>query len=319
MIVFVTSRLAQIAVVLVGVSLIAFTLLRLAPGDPGAFLYGPYASQEELAQLRERWGLDAPLHLQYGQWLVNVARGDLGRSYADGRPVVAVIGDRLPATLLLGATALSLATILGVLLGVLSATYYHSWVDRLITVGVTALYSAPPFWLGLLLVFIFSFRLNWLPSGGLHAAEGDNDLAALLAHLALPAVALSIRDAGRIARVTRVSVLETRSQEYVRTAVAKGLTPTIVTTRHILRNSLLPILSLIGVAIPGLLGGVVVIETVFNWPGLGRLTIESALRRDYSVLMGEVLVVTALAVSASLLTDVAHRFADPRLRRPNGG
>lgn len=313
------SRIAQGLFLLLLVSLATFALLRLTPGDPGVLRYGPSATAQELAQFRERWGLDDPLPVQYGRWLGNAAVGDLGRSYLDGRPVLGVIGERIPATLLLAGTALLLATLLGVAAGVVAATHRYSWVDRLVTLLATAFYSTPAFWMGLLLILVFSLQLGWLPSGGMRSPGGPTDLGDLLRHLALPALALALREAGRLARVSRASVLEVLGQDYVRTAAAKGLGKAVIVTRHVLRNALLPILTLLGISVPGLLGGAVVIETVFGWPGMGRLAIESALQRDYPVIMGEVLVVAALALLGSLLADLAYTVADPRTGRPSGG
>jgi len=308
------SRTIQSLVLLLLVSVVAFALLRLTPGDPGALLYGPNASPQELAQVRERWGLDGPLALQYLRWLGNAASGDLGRSYADGRPVLAVIGERMPATLLLAGSALMLATLLGVVGGTVAATHLHSLADRLITLGATALYSIPSFWLGLLLIAIFSLHLGWLPSGGMRDSLGPTSCSDMLRHLLLPALALGLRDAGRFARVCRASVLEELGQQYVQTAAAKGLGTVAISTRHVLRNALLPFLTLLGMSLPGLLGGSVVVETVFAWPGMGRLAIESALQRNYPVIMGEVLIVAALALLGNLLADLSYGLADPRAR-----
>ena len=314
----VASRTIQSVVLLLLVSTAAFALLRLTPGDPGALLYGPNTSSQDLAQLRERWGLNDPLIVQYARWLGNAATGDLGRSYADGRPVLTVIADRIPATLLLTCTALLLATLWGVATGALAAVHRRSWIDRSLTLVATVLYSTPSFWLGVVLVFLFSLRLGWLPSGGMSASVGHADPVDLLSHLALPAFALGARDAGRFAQLTRVAMLEVLAQEYVRTAASKGLRPATIATRHVLRNALLPILTVLGMSLPGLLGGTVVIETVFGWPGMGRLAIESALRRDYPVIMGEVLIVAALALVGSLLADLTYTIADPRVGGSGG-
>lgn len=315
----VVSRLAQSIVLLLLVSVVVFALLRLTPGDPGVLLYGPDASPRDLMQLRERWGLDEPLHLQYLRWLANALGGDLGRSYTDGRPVLGVIAERIPATLLLSGTALLLALLAGVPVGVFAATHRSSWLDRASTLLATALYSTPPFWLGILLILLVSMRLGWLPSGSMGTPGGDLGLADLLRHLILPAVALAMRDAGRFARVTRASVIDVLGQDYLRTAAAKGLGRVVIATRHTLRNALLPLITLLGLSVPGLLSGAVVVETVFAWPGMGRLAIESALQRNYPVVLGEVLVVATLALLGSLLADLAYSMADPRIgRAPRG-
>lgn len=311
----VLSRLVQAALLLLLVSVATFALLHLTPGDPGALLYGLSASPRDMAQLRERWGLDAPLYVQYLKWLANVATGDLGRSYQDGRPVLTVISERLPATLLLAGTALALATLVGVGMGVLSASRRGSWLDRAATFLATAFYSTPAFWLGILLILLFSVGLGWLPSGGMRTPGSTVELGDLAGHLALPALALALRDAGLFARVTRAALLEVLAEDYLRTAAAKGLGRPTILLRHALRNALLPVLTLLGMSVPGLLSGAVVIETVFGWPGLGRLAIESALQRNYPVILGEVLLVAALALLGSLLADLAYSIADPRVGR----
>ena len=312
----IVARLAQSVVLLLLVSVATFALVRLAPGDPGTLLYGPSASAAELSQLRERWGLDEPLHLQYFRWLSNAVSGDLGRSYTDGRPVLAVIEDRIPATLALAVAALTLASVVGIYVGFVTANPASPWVDRPLRVLTVVLYSIPPFWLGIVLILVFSVSLRWLPPGGLQNSARDAGIGDLLAHLALPVLALSVREAARFARVTRASVIAVETQDFVRTAAAKGLGRGLIERRHILRNAMLPVTALYGLAIPGLLSGTVVVETVFSWPGMGRLAIESALQRNYPVIMGEVLIVASLAIAGSLLADIACTAADPRIRDP---
>ncbi|HEX2923301.1 MAG TPA: ABC transporter permease [Chloroflexota bacterium] len=313
------SRTWQAVLLLFLVSLVTFVLVRLAPGDPSAFFYGSSISAEDAAQFRARWGLDDPVHIQYVRWAANALSGDLGRSYQDGRPVLTVIAERVPASLLLAISALVMATVLGVSLGVLAASRYYSMWDRAITLVATLCYSTPAFWLGIVLILLFSVRLGWLPSGGIRNPAAASDWTDLLRHLTLPAAALAVRDVGRIARVTRSSMLEVLSQDYLRTATAKGLGPRTITLRHTLRNALLPVITLLGMAIPGLLSGSVIIETVFGWPGMGRLAIESALQRNYPVIMGEVLIVAAMAIAGSLLADITCSLADPRLGRTGRG
>jgi peptide/nickel transport system permease protein len=315
----IAGRAGQAVLLLFLVSLATFTLVRLAPGDPSAFAYGSSASAEDVAHFRARWGLDAPIHLQYLRWLSNAAGGDLGRSYQDGRPVLAVVAERIPASLLLALTALVVATLLGVGLGVFAAGHHFSPWDRAVTLLATLCYSTPAFWLGIVLILLFSVKLGWLPSGGIRSPAAPFDFGDLLRHLALPATALAVRDVGRFARITRSSMLEVLSQDYLRTATAKGLTARTIALRHTLRNALLPVITLLGMSVPGLLSGSVIVETVFGWPGMGRLAIESALQRNYPVIMGEVLVVAAMAVLGSLLADIAYSLADPRLGRVERG
>jgi len=311
----IASRAAQAALLLILVSLATFSLVRLAPGDPGVFLYGTSASAEDIALFRARWGLDAPIHIQYLRWVTNAAGGDMGRSYQDGRPVLAVVAERIPASLLLAGTALLFATALGVGLGIFAAGHRFSGWDRAITLLATLCYSAPAFWLGIALILVFSVRLGWLPSGGIRTLVRTSDAGDLLRHLALPAAALALRDVGRFARITRSSMLEVLAQDYLRTAAAKGLRSRTIALRHTFPNALLPVITLLGMSIPGLLSGAVIIETVFGWPGMGRLAIESAIQRNYPVIMGEVLIVATLALIGSLLADIAYAVADPRLAR----
>ncbi|MGI5837760.1 MAG: ABC transporter permease [Chloroflexota bacterium] len=314
----IAARLAQSIVLLLLISIVVFALLRLAPGDPGVQLYGADATAQDLAQIRQVWGLDDPIHIQYLRWLSNAIGGDLGRSYIDGRPALAVIAERVPATLLLSSTALLFAILTGIPLGLLAATHRSSLLDRIVTLLATTMYSIPPFWLGILLILVVSLKLNWLPSGSMFTAAGEPGVLDLLRHLTLPALTLALRDVGRFARVSRASIIEELGRDYLRTAAAKGMSRGIIATRHTLRNALLPIITLIGLSVPALLSGALVVEMVFAWPGMGRLAIESALQRNYPVVLGEVLVVAVLAILGSLLADIAYSVADPRIGKANG-
>jgi peptide/nickel transport system permease protein len=312
----IARRLAQSVVLMLLISLVVFTLLRLSPGGPGGLLYGLQATQDDIAQLRERWGLDDPIHVQYVRWLANAATGDLGQSYVDGRPVALVIGERVPATLLLTVSALILANLAGLAMGVVAAMRRGRWADRVATTLATVCYSSPAFWIGILAISLFSAHLGWLPPGGMRPAGAGAGPMDWAPYLVLPATILALREAGRIARVVRTSMLEVIDQDYVRTAVAKGLPARVIALRHILRNAMLPLVSLIGLSIPGLISGAVVVETLFSWPGLGRLVVESALQRDYPVIMGEVLVVAFMAIVGNLIADLAYLAVDPRIARP---
>lgn len=314
----VLARLGQAALLLLLASAAGFLLVRLSPGDPGVLIYGPDAAPADIAQLRERWGLDAPLHIQYLHWLENLLRGDFGQSYTDGRPVLSVIAERVPATLQLTISALLVAVLGGGALGLLSAPRRQGALDRGIRFLTTALYSTPSFWLGIVAIYVFSSILGWFPAGGSRDLAAGGGTTDLLRHMVLPVLVLSARDLARFARVTRAAVLEVMAEDYVRTATAKGLSPRVVSTRHLLRNALLPVIALVGVAIPGLLGGAVVVETVFSWPGMGRLAVESALQRNYPVILGEVVIVAGLALAGSTLADLASAVADPRIRKGGG-
>jgi peptide/nickel transport system permease protein len=311
---YLASRVAQSVLLLLALSLIAFAILHLAPGDPAALLYGPDASTADLAQMRVRWGLDRPLSLQYLAWLGNAARGDLGRSLADGRPVTAAIGERLPATLLLAGSALLLAVGIGVALGTIAATHAGTLLDRALTMVATVAYSIPSFWLALLLILIFAVAWGWLPSGGLVSPAGPALLTDILAHLFLPSLVLSLQLMAQLLRFTRSSLLEVLSQGYMRTARAKGLPEAVILLRHAFRNAAIPLVTLLGLAVPRLVSGSVVVETIFAWPGLGRLMVDAAFQRNYSVLMGDILLVGVLVLFGTLLADVAYALVDPRIR-----
>jgi peptide/nickel transport system permease protein len=315
---YLVGRLIQAVPLLLLLSLISFAILHLAPGDPAALLYGLDATPDDLAQVRARWGLDRPLPLQYLSWLGNVMRGNLGRSLADGRPVATTIGERLPATLLLAVSALAMAIVVGVGLGVVAAACIRSPLDRALTLVATLCYSMPTFWLGLLLILLFAITWGWLPSGGLASPVGPSTPVDLLAHLILPASVLSLPPLAQFLRFTRAGLSEVLGQGYVRTARAKGLGETAVLFRHAFRNAAIPLITLLGLALPQLLSGAVVVETVFAWPGLGRLIMEAAFQRNYSVLMGDILLVGSLVMLGSLIADVAYVLADPRIRYRSG-
>jgi peptide/nickel transport system permease protein len=311
-------RLLGAVPLLLGISLIAFVLIRLAPGDPVGMLYGPDEPIEDIARVRASLGLDQPLPVQYLAWLRNVLRGDLGRSYSDGRPVLAVIVERVPRTLQLTLSALALALVGGLSIGALAALRRNTALDALATALATACYSIPGFWLALLLILVFSVQLRLLPSGGVGTLRGERTLRDGLAHLILPAVVLSLRELGRIVRFTRAGLLDVLESDYIRTARAKGLREHSVVWSHALRNALLPLITLLGLAVPGLLGGSIVIESVFAWPGIGRLAYEAALARNYPLIMGLTLCIGALVIIGNLLADLGYGLADPRVRLDEG-
>ena len=311
---FLVRRLLLLAPVLMGVSVIVFLVLHLAPGDPAEIMLGSQATQEDRLRLRADLGLDDPLHVQYGRWLGHVARGDLGRSLWMRRPVLGEVLVRLKATLILTGTALVLSSIGGVALGILSATRPNSWLDR--TSAVASLFGAsmPVFWLGIVLMVIFALWLGWLPASGMYAPYGGGDLRDLLAHLALPAVTLAAASVTIIARLTRSTMLETLGQDYIRTARAKGVVERAVVLRHGLKNALIPIVTVVGVQAGYLLGGAVLTETVFAWPGVGTLMVQGILARDFPLVQGCVLVVALSFVVINLAVDLLYAWLDPRIR-----
>ena len=311
---YLARRLLLLVPVLAGVSIIVFMVLHLSPGDPVEIMLGTQATQEDRARLRADLGLDEPLHVQYVRWLGHVVQGDLGRSLFMRRPVLGEVLGRLQATLILTGTALLLSTTLGIALGVASATRPNSLLDRVS--AMTSLFGAsmPSFWLGIVLMVIFALRLGWLPASGMYAPYGGGDLRDLLAHLALPAVTLAAASVTIIARLTRATMLETLGQDYIRTARAKGVIERGVVLRHGLKNAMIPIITVVGVQAGYLLGGAVLTETVFAWPGVGTLMVQGILARDFPLVQGCVLVVALSFVLVNLAVDLLYAWLDPRIR-----
>jgi peptide/nickel transport system permease protein len=311
---YLARRLVALVPVLAGVSVVVFLVLHLSPGDPAEIMLGSQATQEDLARLRAQLGLDEPLPVQYVRWLGHVFQGDLGRSLWTKRPVLREVLDRLGATLLLTASALALSTIGGIALGIVSATRRNSFVDRVSAVVSLFGASMPVFWLGIVLMVAFSLWLGWLPASGMFAPYGGGDLRDLLAHLILPAVTLAAASTAIVTRLTRSSMLEVLSQEYVRTARSKGLVERAVVVRHGLWNALMPIVTVVGVQAGYLLGGAVLTETVFAWPGVGTLMVQGILARDFPLVQGCVLVVALTFAVINLGVDLLYAYLDPRIR-----
>jgi peptide/nickel transport system permease protein len=311
---YLARRLLLLVPVLAGVSVVIFMVLHLSPGDPVEIMLGSQATHEDRTRLRAELGLDQPLHVQYVRWLGHVARGDLGRSLWMKRPVLDEVLGRFQATLVLTGTALLLSSLAGVALGVASATRPNSLLDRLSAVASLFGASMPTFWLGIVLMVVFALRLGWLPASGMYAAYGGGDLRDLLAHLVLPAVTLAAASVTIIARLTRATMLETLGQDYIRTARAKGVVERAVVLRHGLKNALIPIVTVIGVQAGYLLGGAVLTETVFAWPGVGTLMVQGILARDFPLVQGCVLVVALSFVLVNLAVDLLYAWFDPRIR-----
>jgi peptide/nickel transport system permease protein len=311
---YLTRRLLLLVPVLLGVSIVVFMVLHLSPGDPAEIMLGTQATQEDLSRLRAELGLTEPLHVQYVHWLAHVARGDLGRSLWMKRPVLGEVLTRFKATLLLTGTALVLSTVIGVLLGVSAATRPNSLLDRLSAVASLFGASMPSFWLGIVLMVIFALWLGWLPASGMYAPYAGGDLRDLLAHLILPALTLGAASMTIVARLTRSAMLDTLGQDYVRTARAKGVAERGVVLRHGLRNALVPIVTVVGVQVGYLLGGAVLTETVFAWPGVGTLMVQGILARDFPLVQGCVLVVALAFVLVNLAVDLLYAWLDPRIR-----
>jgi ABC-type dipeptide/oligopeptide/nickel transport system permease component len=289
--------------VLVGVSLAAFLILHLAPGDPARLMAGVDASQEDVDMLRHKFGLDRSLPVQYAMFVKGLFTGDL-MSLRYESPAMEIILPKLKNTLILACASIVIAVVLGVTAGVLSATHRRSWIDYAATVLSLFGISMPVFWWGLLLMLLFSVKLMWLPSGGMGAFR----------HIILPAVVLGTASTGIIARMTRSSMLDVLRQDYITTATAKGLTRRLVVNRHALRNALIPTVTVVGLQFGQLLAGAVLTETVFTWPGIGRLLVTSILARDLPVVQATLVIIAMLFVFVNLAVDVLYAVLDPRIR-----
>jgi len=312
---FLLNRLLHTIPVLFGVSLIAFLVLRLAPGDPVLMMLPGDSTQTEIEELRQTLGLDRPLVIQYFAWLQQVLTGNLGQSLFTSQPVLDEILERFPNTLLLTVSAILLAILFGMPLGIIAATRRGTVVDSASMVVSVVGWSMPNFWIGLILVIIFSVWLRWLPTGGMYEIMAmEKSVGDLARHLILPAFTLAVSHMAYVARFTRSSLLESLSQDYVRTARAKGLSEWTVVMRHALRNSLIPIISVLGVSIGHLLGGAVIVEAVFSWPGLGSMMVQSISNRDFPLVQGAMLFAASVFIFVNLIADLLYAVVDPRIR-----
>jgi peptide/nickel transport system permease protein len=308
------QRLLALVPILLGLTVIVFGLLALIPGDPATAILGSYATPENVAKLNRDLGLDKSLPEQYFAWLGNLLQGDLGRSYSLNRPVLDEVLERFQSTLILAGASLLLSSFFGLLAGIVSAVRQFGWTDRLITLLVLVGISTPSFWLGLLLILLFAVNWRLLPASGMYAIYGGGDLPDLLLHLLLPSVTLAIVATGVIARLSRASMLEVLRQDFVRSARAKGVTERRVTLHHAFRAALVNVIPVIGIQAGFVLGGAVYIETVFQWPGIGRMLVQAISTRDLLLVQGGVLVVAASYVLFNLLADLAQHLLDPRLQ-----
>lgn len=308
---FILRRSAQSVVVLLGVTLVVFTLLQLVPGDPVRVGMGTRFDPDTYAALRERAGLDRPLPLQYLSYVGNALTGDLGVSFRTGQPVANDVLTRLPATFSLATAALLLALLLAFPLGLVSALRHDSKLDHAARVFSQFGVSVPDFWMGILLILLLSGVLGWLPPSGYTPLSEDP--VQWLSHLVLPAVTVGLVTASILTRFIRSAVLEVLSQDYIRTARAKGLRGRVLVRRHVLRNAMVPVTTVAGVQLATLLGGIIVVEVLFAWPGLGRLTYDAVQTRDYPVVQGAVLLVAALFLLTNLLVDILYVVLDPRI------
>jgi len=309
---YLIRRLAQGAAVLFVVSAVVFAIVHAAPGGP-ALLNTPDVDPEMAKEMEKQLGLDDPIPVQYARWLGNAVRGNLGRSYQHSLGTAELLWARIPNTLLLSGTALLLAVVLAVPLGMISAVYRYSALDYAATVTAFVGVSIPVFWLAILLIIVFSVTLGWLPSSGMLTVGVPFSMRDRLLHLLMPSIVLATFPLAQLTRYVRSSMVDALAQDYVRTARAKGLPECSVLGRHALRNALIPMVTVLGVLTPRLLGGAVVTETIFAWPGLGRLAVEAAVTRDYPVILGATLLVSTLVVLSNLITDVLYVVIDPRI------
>jgi peptide/nickel transport system permease protein len=320
---FLARRLLALFPLVLGVVLLGFAIVQLAPGDPVQVLVGDYpAPPEYVRQVRERFGLDAPRWVQLGRYVGQVARGNLGHSFFYNQPVWDVLASRVGPTLLLMSSALVLASGAGVLLGVASGRRPGSWADHVLMLLGLVGYSLPVFWLGQLLLIGFSIRLDLLPTQGMRSIAFNLSPAERLwdvaRHLVLPAVTLATRYVALNVRLTRTSLVEVSAMDYLTTARAKGLAERVVVYKHALRNALIPVVTVMGLNVGHLVAGAVLTETVFAWPGLGRLIFEAILHRDYPVMLGGLLLTSVFVVIGNLLADLACALIDPRIRLEGG-
>jgi len=314
MIRFILHRLVQSAVLLALVSVIGFAMLHLLPGGPLAqFALVPGMTQADLTRISHQMGLDRPLPAQYVEWITRIMAGNWGRSYRDNQPVLSIIASHLGATLELMVSSTITAVLLGTWVGVLGAVRRYSLADQLATVGAMIALSIPTFWFGLVVIYIFSVELAWLPAGNI-ATVGRESLGDYALHLILPSLVLALVTVGTWSRYMRASMLDVINQDYVRTARAKGLSSRRVLVHHAMRNALLPMITLAGLQLPTLLSGALVTETVFTWPGMGRLFLDSLGYRDYPMVMGLLMFSAVLVLLGNMLADLLYAVADPRVR-----
>jgi peptide/nickel transport system permease protein len=310
---YLTRRLVQTAALLLVVSVVVFTLILQAPGGP-SILLDRNLGADEIARMRTILGLDQPLHVQYARWLRQVVGGNLGFSYTAGLPVSEIIGQMLPNTLVLSLAALLLSLAVAIPAGVASAARPYTTFDHTVTFLCFFGVSIPVFWYGLMLIVLFSIVLGWLPPGGMYTIGGPRDVADLTRHLLLPAVVLGTANMAIFARYTRSSTMAVLRQDYVRTARSKGLREGIVLYRHAFRNALITVVTVVGLQLPRLVGGAAITETVFAWPGMGSLAVRAAFERDYPMIMGITLVISAVVAGSTLLVDLVYVYIDPRIR-----
>ena len=314
---YVLGRIIQAFIVIVMVSIAVFLIMILVPGDVVTVLAGPDPTPEVVAAMRAKFGLDDPLPAQYFRWAAAALQGDLGTSHIIGRPVTELIGRRLPATLELATASIIIASTLGIVIGVIAALRQGRWLDTLITTVNSLVLSVPNFWFGILGIIVFAVWMDWLPSGGRKLFSEEPVRA--LQYLILPAITLALDSIAMIARLVRASVLDELSRDYVTVARAKGVRAGRLMRHHISRNAAIPILTVLGMRFGQMLGGAILVESVFNWPGLGRLTVEAIKSRDIVLVQGALLYFVVIYMAINLLIDLSYGWFNPRVRSSTGG
>lgn len=324
MIGYVVKRILQAIPILLGASTIIFFLMHAAPGDPTSiYLANPNIDPAVVEQMRRNLGLDQPVHVQYVKWLSSFLTGDFGYSFSQHRPIADILKDTIPNTMVLSGVALVLIFLIGVVVGTIQAVRQYSVVDNVATVGSFFFYSMPSFWFGLMLILLFSYKMQWLPASQMTSVDYDflttqGQWLDRLRHLLMPALALGVGGAAAVARYMRSGMLEEIRQDYVRTARAKGLTERTVIFKHAMRNALIPIVTLLGLYIPFLISGAVLIEVIFAWPGMGRTIVTAIFQRDYPVVLASAFVISIMVIVGNLIADILYSVVDPRVRVEEG-
>ncbi|MDT8858803.1 ABC transporter permease [Alkalihalobacillus sp. MEB130] len=313
MISYIIKRVIMMIPILFGISVLSFAIMYAAPGKPAIMNLDPEISPEVREAQIERLGLNDPIPVQYVRWLGNVVQGDFGTSYSRKIPVTDMILDRLPNTLLLMASSLFIAAIIAIPFGVISATRQYSLTDYGVTMGSFLGLATPNFWLGIMLIMLFSVQLGWTPVGGVATIGADFSIIDRLHHLILPAFVLATADMAGLTRYTRSSMLEVINQDYIRTARAKGFRERRVVYKHGLRNGLIPVITMFGLMLPTMIGGSAIVESVFNWPGIGKMFIDATFQRDYPVIMAITMFGAVLTVIGNLIADILYAILDPRI------
>jgi peptide/nickel transport system permease protein len=316
---YILKRALQAIPILLGASTLIFFLMHAAPGDPTSIYIRPDIDPAVIEQMRKNLGLDQPVPVQYVKWLSSFAQGDFGYSFSQKRPIIDIIKDTLPNTLMLSAVALVIIFGLGVLIGTIQAVRQYSWVDNVATVVAFFFYSMPSFWFGLMLILLLSYKFQLLPASQMTSVNFEfiptsEQWVDRLKHMIMPGLALGIGGAASVARYMRSGMLEQIRQDYVRTARAKGLSEKVVVFKHAMRNALIPVITLLGLYLPFLVGGSVLIETIFAWPGMGRLIIQAIFQRDYPVVLAIAFVSSIMVILGNLLADILYSVVDPRVR-----